>query len=369
MKAKILKYKWILVLAFLSSFHVNGAITSHTQRIIKKYKINDETRVYINNKYGKIHVSNWSKDSLEIEINLLIRSSNSTRVYKLKDNIDFDIVKTKYNITATTVFGSRYNSIFSDLINLAESFVSTENQVTIDYTIKAPLWANISIEHKYGDIFIDDSEGEMNIKLSNGELKANRLEGATIVTLSSADADIYHMKDGKVIITYADLNIKSANKLNINSKSSNVFLSDIEYLKVDSRRDKYYITTLDKSFGDTYFSDFSISELNREVSYDMSYGNMNIEKIARDFSLINLTSEYTDISILFDRHASYNFDMTHFNDIAFNYPKELSKLQEKLIDEEKSEFLVYGTIGPAENTNAKVNIKAFKKCYIRIEHK
>jgi len=335
----------------------------------KTYKINDETTVYINNKYGKVHISNWNKDSVYIEINLSVKSSSSSRVHKLKNNIDFDFVKTKYNITATTIFGSSYNSIFSDLRNLAESFVSTENYVTIDYFIKTPIWTNINVENKYGDIFIDDAEGEMNINLSNGELKANKLLGTSMIQVSSGGADIYYIKNGKVIINYADLNLKKADKLNITSKSSNIFLREVNYLKLDSKRDKYYITTINKTLGDSYFSDFSITELSSELSFDMKYGNINLERIGREFSLINISSEYADVSLLFDRNMTYNFDMTHFNDIAFYYPKELSKLQEKLVDEETSEYLVYGTIGPSQSTNAKVILKAFKKCYIRIEHK
>ena len=366
---QMLKYSWLCILILLPLNFVQGSVSSHTQRISKVYKLNHETTVYISNKYGKIHISNWNKDSVEFEINLTIRSSNYTRVYKLKDNINFDFVQTKYNITATTIFGNRYNSNFSDLKNLAESFVSTENQVSIDYFVKIPVWANLNIDHKYGDIYLDDAEGEMTITLSNGDIKANSLKGHCYLNFNSCDANIYFIKDGKVNINYTDFTLKSGDKVDVISKSCNVYLDDIDYLKIDSRRDKYFISSIKKTFGDTYFSDFNVYELEDEISYDMKYGTITLDKVAKTFSLINLSSEYTDITILFNKSVTYNFDMTHYNDISFYYPKELSKLQEKLVDEESNEYLVYGSIGPSSTSSSKLNIKAFKKCYIRIEHK
>ena len=363
------RYSVIVIMMLLYCSNASATITTHSEQIVKKYPVTRESNVYITNKYGKVHVSNWNKDSVIIEISLMIRSSNSARVYKLKDNISFDFVKTKYNITASTLFGGPYNSIFSDLKNLAETFVSTENQVTIDYYIKAPEWINLNIDHKYGDVFIDDASGDLNITLSNGQLKANKLNGNTVLNLSSGDADIYFLKDGKIISNYLDLTVKNADKIDITSKSCNINLYDVKYCKINSRRDKYYITSVEKAYGDSYFSDIILTELNQEVSLDMKYGNITIDKISRKFSLINLGSEYTDISIIFERNMTYNFDMTHYNDISFVYPKEISKLQEKLVDQETNEYFVYGTIGTDTEPNAKVNIKAYKKCYIRIEHK
>ncbi len=365
----IIKFKLLFLFTIVCTAFLNANSYSHNQTIVKKYKVNRETIVYINNKYGKVHVGNWQNDSVKIEITLSIKSSSYTRVYKLKENIDFDFVKTKYNISATTVFGSRYNSFFSDLKDLAESFVSTENQVTIDYFIQVPIWINIDITNKYGDVFIDDAEGEVSINISNGELKANKLLGTSYVTLNTGGADIYDIKDGKLNINWGDLNIKSAEKVDITSNKCNGRLADIDYLRLNSKRDEFYITSVNRILGDMYFSDLKVSELETEVSLDMKYGSFYLDQLSETFSFINLTSEYTDVDILFNRDMSYNFDMTHFNDITFYYPKDLSKLQEKLVDEDASEYLVYGTIGPAQSPKAKVNIKAYKKCYIRIEHK
>ena len=362
-------YSLLSLLILLPVERVYGEAYTHTQKVLKSYKISSESTIFINNKYGKVHISTWNNDSVSFEINLIIKSSNVTKVSRLRSNIKFDFVITKYNVSATTVFGSMYNSLFRDIQNLAESIVSSDNMVTIDYFVKVPVWANLNIENKYGDIFMDDTEGDLTINLSNGGIRANRLLGPSNLTLGSCDADINYIKDGICNVSYADMKIKEINKVDMISKSSTINIDQINYMKLDSRRDKYYIKSITKSFGDTYFSDFDVKFLEDEISYDMKYGNIDIDQVGKNFSLVNLSSEYTDISLTFDRSTTYNFDMTHFNDVIFYYPKEISKLQEKLVDDENKEFLVYGTIGASSVPKNKVNIKALKKCYVKIDHK
>lgn len=369
------KAKWtfkigilLLVLLFEKGNLLLSQTYTETRRIVKTYHISPSTTVDVTNKYGKIHVVPWTKDSVKLDILLTINSSSTTRLSKIKENIDFDFTSTKYYIVASTVFGSRYNTFFSDLKSIAESFLSVENEVNINYTIYTPSWSNLKIDNKFGDIFLDDMEGDIDIKLSNGDLKANNLSGYTLLNLNSADGVMNYVENGKFIISYSDLLVKKANQISIDSRSSKITLQYIDYMKAKSRRDKYNIDLINKMLGESYFSDLYITNLNKEVSFDLTYGNISFSKINKNFSLINLNSEYTDLDLVFESGSSYELDLTHYNEVIFNYPREISKLEEKLIDEEDKQFLVWGTIGTG-SPSSKVRINILKKCYLNIYHK
>ncbi len=47
----------------------------------------------------------------------------------------------------------------------------------INYMVYVPAHMDVVLNNKFGDIYMDDLDGQVDIELSNGVLKANRLEG------------------------------------------------------------------------------------------------------------------------------------------------------------------------------------------------
>jgi len=361
-------YNKLLVAFFLIAFwtiNINAQTYTENRKIVKIFKAGKSTTVDITNKYGKIHVIPWDKDSVRFEINLTIKSQNNSRLKKLKNNIDFDFTRTEYYITVKTTFGSKYSSFLSDLKNLAETFIPSY-QVSIDYTVTMPNDLNLKINNKFGDIFTDDYKGELNIILSNGDLKANKLSGNTNIDIKIGDGVINSIKNGKIFISYSEFRIKKADQLNINSRSSKINIDTVNVLKTHSRRDKYYISEINNLFGETYFSYLWIYKLNNELNFKLKYGNLNLEFVNPQFSFLNINSAFADLNLFFARQSNYQIDITHKN-VNLNYPREIAKLQEKSINNDEKQFLTFGTIGTADYF-AKVKIYA-ERCDINIIHK
>jgi hypothetical protein len=143
----------------------------------------------------------------------------------------------------------------------------------------------------------------------------------------------------------------------------------VDNLKIDSRRDKIKITSVDKLSSTGYFSTFEIDNLTKELRSTLKYGNLTIDNIEKGFSFINVNSEYADIELVFDKNTSYNLDIAHHNDVYINLPASLAKVQTKDLDVEQKLKLTYGKIGNADENSAKLKITAPKKCVINIIHK
>ena len=341
---------------------------TESQSISKVFSVNRNSSVNLSNKYGRVQVLRWNKDSIRIDVDFRINSSNQSRINRVKSWINFDITGTEDFITARTVFQNGYSSMINDLVNMAESMVDPSNQVIINYTVHAPGYLAMQINNKYGDVYVDDYAGPMDISLSNGELKAGNLTGKCSLELNFANALVHEILDGKLIASYSDALVKEAGQLYLNSKSSRITIDAVQSLRIDSRRDKIRLGKTGMVGGTTYFSEVWTDELENEASLGMRYGSLVIDRVHQDFSLIRLNSEYTDIDLSFNRDASYNLDVTYPTDAFVRLPHDLGKFQEKTTELENPLKMEYGPVGKNPE-RSKVTINASKKANISINHR
>ncbi len=360
-----MNYKKIIILIGIGIFTVSAPrAQTYSERLTRAFVITNNTTIDVYNKYGKIHIHTWQADSVKFEIDYIIKANSSSRFSKLKNNISFDFTGTPYYVVAKTVI-SKSGGILSDLIN---TFLPSDNNVIINYHIHVPAYANLKLENKFGDIYSDDLKGNVNISLSNGNLKINRLTGNSVIRLTSGDGVINHIEEGRLYISYSDILIKNAGRITMESRSSRVSLEQVSYCKLQSKRDKIFINKINELYGDGYFSVYQVSQADREINYSMKYGYFTVEYINKNFSFINLNSEYTDMDLFFEKGSSYLLDITHQQDVYLNIPRRISKLEKKPMDGAEKQSFTFGKVGPAAS-ESRVKINATRKCTINIIHK
>lgn len=343
-----------------------GAQYTESMQTNRVYRVSKSTNLEIINKYGKIHLVNWSRDSVKIQIKVEIQTNNASKLKKLKNQIDFDFTHTDYYIMAETNFEHSYGGFFQELKNITESIMPSGDEVKIDFLVMLPSYLNVKINNRFGDVFLDNRDGKTEVVLSNGDLKANKLLGSSIIEIKMGDAVINEFKEGKIDLSYSDLRVKEAGDINLVARSSEANIERVKFLKIDSRRDKIYIDKIDHVFGNTYFTEMWVYNLEDKVNLNLKYGNLNLENIHSDFSLIDIYSEYTDLNLFFDEEASYQIDINHVS-INLSYPETIAKLKKEVVNESEGAFINYGTIGKGE-PKSKVELSA-KKCSVLIMHK
>ncbi len=367
---KMKKMSWkfrkrsLLVLGILA-LTLPGLAQTYTEskKITRSFPTNPDTRLDVSNKYGRIHLIPWKKDSVKVVVDLYVRSSSSKKLDKIIDNINFEFTGTKYYIIASTNFGRSYTAFFSDLKDLSESIIPSKNEVEIDYTIMVPSGMNINVSNKFGDIFIDDLKGNVSVSLSNGDLKINRLEGEASINHHFGKGIINYISNGKLTLSYSNFEIVESKQLTINSKSSEIRIDQVGILKTESRRDKYTVGRINNLFGNSYFSDISVSKMNDEVNYSPSYGDFRIDSVGTGFSYINLNSDYSDIRLVFSRSCSFFLDIDYHPDVILRIPDDLGDFERTSLDKER--IRLSGLAGKSESSK-RVEISAPKKCIISI---
>ncbi|MBN1986937.1 MAG: DUF4097 family beta strand repeat protein [Prolixibacteraceae bacterium] len=346
----------ILLLGLILPVSVFAQFTE-TKEISKHFKVSPETRIEIANKYGKIELNTWEKDSVVITVDIRVEERKLSRLEKAMDDIRFDITDNPHFLIFRTAVGENRSTLEKEIMKFKESLLQTDGKMEINYTVWLPESNELKVENKFGDIFIGDYSGEVEINLSNGNLKSHDFNNRLVLTLNFADATINQMVNGRIDGNYSDLYIRKAESLRVVSKSSNFEILELKELDADSRRDKFRIRLADWIEAKGSFSNFRINELTDRLTLRTEYGDIDVEKTSPDFSTIFIESRSTDINLYFPQDAGFGFEIAH-TDAELNLCREMEIEEEKKPDENTEQTELKGVFNKNQQNNTKLFIKA-----------
>jgi hypothetical protein len=357
-KTKVMNYKTILLINLTSLIFGSLVAQNETEMrsFTKAFAVSKETSLEVNNKYGAIHMATWNKDSVSIRAEIKANAQSMSKLEKMFDGIDINITDTKYLIRAQTDFTQNLNMLFESFKGMTSKLISYDSRVEINYYISVPEYLNLRIDNKYGDVYMEDSRGQVMITVTNGSFKGNSLGNGSSVTLTFCDATINSISSGKINASFSDLVIGETGDLIISSISSRYEIKKISTLETESKRDKFFIDDIDVLKANSYFTDFKIGSLKKEIDLTTRYGNITTDLVENRFESININSGYSDISFRFDQGASYNFDIRQINSFLVLPDKDI-KSEKKTMSDEKKEYSTFGTVGKNPGTS-KVKIDA-----------
>jgi hypothetical protein len=311
----------------LTPSRVVGQVTESRQ-LTKVFKINKSTIVDIGNKYGDISIETWNKDSVSVEIFVRVSEKSRDKLRKKMDGISFELTQSGHFVVINTLLGDSKNIIFSELTKIKENVGMGESQVEINMKVKVPDNLELRISNKFGNVYIDDYLGDISIDMANGKLKANNLGGYVNLKISFGDAFLNTIDSGVLEVYYGKLNLTSARKLKITSKTSDITITEIEQLSVNSSRDTYHIRMIDDFETESSWTDFSISEFKRKSDVRMNYGDISIENIRSTFEHIFIDSRSSKINLTFDKKTDVNFDITSNKDLNLPVNSKIDKKEQ-----------------------------------------
>jgi len=338
-KLKSLNYKLYLsgfVFLVLSSALI--AQETYKESYSEQYAVDENSRLEIENRHGNINVNNWSQDSVRIEINLALTAKNDDRIEKHLDKLDIDIKKSGSYITAKSKF-DRDLEIIGEVIKAAGDIGRTilaGNRLEIDYEIYAPVYLEMDITNKFGNISLPDWNGEIEIELSHGKLKADSLTRLVSLDLSNGDADISFLSETDLDVIYSDVEIDEVGELDLKSSGSEYHFRKIGTLMLNSRNDEIYADEIEAITGDVISTEISTKSLHQELDLDMKYGDLKLRGINKSFSSINLKCEKGEVDLEFLPSATFSFDIELVNADEIRLNKSLLDIVE---NEQESETI------------------------------
>jgi hypothetical protein len=335
---------------------VSGQNFEDRREFNKSVHVNKDMTLEVINKYGTVNITAWDKDSVSVRAEIEANSSSLDHLHKMLQGIDINITETSFQIRAETEFRQNFDLLLESFKGMTNKLIPYESRLQINYFISVPEYLGMRITNKYGDVYMENNAGKFSLTLSNGSFRANSLDGTNNIELSFCNATINRISSGYVNASFSDIEIGESRDIKINSISSRFELRKAGTVNVESKRDKFYIDRISALKGDSYFTDYRIDELEKEMDLVVKYGSLNAGEIEKGVELISINSSYSDINLIFDPSASYNLDIRHTN--AFlSLPDKNSDIQKKAVNEDKKEYMYYGTVGKNPG-NVKVSVDA-----------
>ena len=143
-------------------------------------------------------------------------------------------------------------------------------------------------------------------------------------------------------------------------------MDSVNVLKIDSRRDKLYFKHVEYFYGKSNFTEVWVYDFLRESDLHMKYGELTIEHVMPKFSKIFVESDYTDVTLYFDRKSNLAFDILHHEKSILRLPGSEVLSQEN--QSGKDHYNTVGTLGTGD-PKGQVRIDALQKCFINISYK
>ncbi len=338
---KTTRFKLTTLLLFLSIAISNQALASDDflKTFDGKYAVNQGDQLTIDNKYGDIEIKNWEVDSVVIKATITARASNESKAESLFKGIDINIDQIGETIMAFT--------------EMEKSF-KTGNKFSIDYEVFMPEYMQISLNNKFGDIYINTVRAKTNINLSYGNLLAEKFlypneKPLSRINLSYAKATINECNRTKLTLKYSKINIGNSETLVIVSRFSKVHLDNNISLIADSKYDAINIMNTESVvISKGQYSDIKIENVERQLNLSLRYGNCKVENVSAGFDLIKIDNQYVPTRISIAEDASYMLEAeTKYCEIS--YPSDSQVIESIKNNSETRIKALVGQLNPPES--------------------
>ncbi len=295
----------------------------------------------VENKYGDINIENHQENTIEISVEIVVKSKKESTATEIFESIDI-----QFNTIEDTLLA------ITNIVNT----INGNKKFEINYTIKMPSTIRLVANNRYGNIFINEMKAHTVINLKYGNLKAKNLttgneKPRSIVNLSYSDAVIIKCDWLKINAAYSGVEINESEALIIISKYSKFEVTKANSIVVESKYDSpYSIGELANFICDGRYSKFKIEKLTGKLEADLKYSQIDIESMPTGFESVDIELSFSEAKIEFGEDADYSIE-------AFIKSGELNTENEDNLeikrDDQKTQ--IKGTVG-AGKTTSKVTI-------------
>jgi len=321
----------------------NYSIASELSKVVKRdFKVNANTFIDINNKFGKVHINTWDKNEVHVNITIVVEGDGRSSEDVLDDiSIAFkDRISDNY-LGITTTIGSSNN----------------KSSYRIDYVISMPISNKLKIENSFGDTYLGDLSGDVEVSMKHGNLKAENLSGNSEITLSfgSSMSSIASVKKSYLNIKHSKITVDNAGTLQGDIQFSDLFIDKANTVDLVMKHGKLNVDEADEIIADMSFSDLLMDKLNQSAVLTLKYNKLNIGEVNNGTQKIEVNGEFSDLKIGLDN--SLKMQLTLNFDFANLKYKEGDFEFRKIIKDSKSKHFE-GYIG---DVNAKAAMRVNSK--------
>ncbi|MDH3710145.1 MAG: hypothetical protein OER04_09675 [Cyclobacteriaceae bacterium] len=365
-KFQLLTASWLIALVFCSASIVQAQ--TQEKRVDKTFNVNSNTRLSIDNRFGKVHINTWDQNKIEVQVVIKAEGSESA-AKEILDRITIDIDESPSQISLET--------------EIANSRKNWRNQsFKINYTVKMPKSNPLSVNHRHGDIYLDNFNGPLEMELAHGQIVAEELSGKANITLrhgsggrissiGSGSLDIQHYQrlrlgslgEVNLEIAHANLDIERAGDLDVEIRHSQVEIDEAGAVDVDLQHSQIDGGKFRSLRAEMQHSTVDLEQIQQFVDASSNHGEVKIDRLAKGFSTVEFEGNHSYIGLGLESGATSRLNV-NLSYGKLHYSKSEIDMSLINIEDQKAEYK--GTIG--SNPKGEIRIEGnYTDCAVNMD--
>jgi hypothetical protein len=349
---KMKLYKIISGLFIITFFFAPLSAQDNNCNIRKSFPVKTGNILLLSNKYGDVNVITGKEDSLIIcsKVTIIQEDKNLQKKSMKMVNINID------KVNDTIYVGTLYDKKFFN-----EEIREGRTNFSVDYLVKVPDFMNMRIANEFGNVSVEELDGFVNIRLSQGILSIKKLSRGNLKPVNTVYVD-----HGKVtidefnwmtltLLNCPSVNLGKAKALNLTSSISKIYIEDVSSLVNNSKSDSYSISSVNNMVSESTYSEFEIGNLNNLLKSKITYGSLRVHDVNKDFNGIDITSTQARITVLTGQGKSFLTDI-NVNDAQVDFPS--GKFPQIIKTSANYSTNLIGIAGADKQTKSMIKIKA-----------
>lgn len=334
---------------FIFSLGVSQNKQTLQKEIIRNIPVSPNTNFEISSIYGDLNFEVWQKNEIEVRVLIEVTTSRVKYIEQYIEAISVSEILDSNQIRFSTKI---------DKLKLDNSIKNKKTSFKINYYIKHPVYLNVKLFHKFGNVLIDELSSNFYLKLDNGSAYINNLtadETKKIPTIelkySKCVIKKAHYMDIKA--DFSNLNVIDAQSILLSSSFSNIKINSAKIIKATSRQDNINVSNVSKINLRSIHSNIMIIEILNSADIIAKHGVVSIKKITSGF-----TDGYFDVAFV-ELKIGLDFDTCLLLDAyvkhgSISLPKRANVDNYISLKDTQSK----GTIGCISNYSGKLAIQA-----------
>ena len=287
MRKKIILGMFFVVIALQTIY-----AQQYEKKVHRSFEKSGIMELDITNKYGNIEITDHGDDFVTIDAVITVTNANERKASEILSKIDIIISQEGTKLKVQTTFAKNISGNFS-----------------INYIINIPSDRNLTINNKYGNVVLQDLNGNGKFEIAYGNFTCGSLNSTIAnIELAYGKADIKTFNTLNINAKYSKIYLDSGNNIDLISSYSDIETGKLGSLKIDAKYGGIKINEIDRLLAESRYTNYTISLLNESFTLTSGYGTILVNKVNHQFKDINITNTYGSISLGLN-NVSYNVNV------------------------------------------------------------
>lgn len=236
-----------------------GLLTTKATEKQKQYneifKVNENSKVKIDNNYGKVVFETWDKNEVEISVTVTVTGISDAIAEEKLNSIEIELSQNDDEVLGKTKFSPSKKG----------------NIKSIDYLIKLPKTNSIKVDLNYGEIILANHIANISLNANYSAISVAEIIGKLTLNCNYSDCNLGKIEELKISSNYGDITINSIENLNANLT----------------------------------YGDLILKNLTTKANVNIAYNDVEMQHINPNFAEIEISAAYSDIKINVEKGSKY----------------------------------------------------------------